>query len=221
MPFIIMRRTDIPNGVLQVDDLKPNDSQRNYTLDPPGQSGYVRDVPTEVPVITTGAGPILTVRDSCGLGAYLIDVTEDASGTAITATTANDTAIALLGRAEGGLEITVAEVNLALIAEGATAATDFTAGPSTGTLAEVLQIMSGRKYQLPAGAEVEDGGNVFNPTRLGSFATLPGIKTILATGAFNVSNGAGDLFNYKRPDFEYNGVIGPAILVLDDDGTVL
>lgn len=126
MPYIIMRRTDIPNGVLQVDDLKPNDSQRNYTLDPPGQSGYVRDVPTSDTVITTGAGPILTVRDACGLAAYLIDNTEDSSGTAITAATANDAAAAINGRAEGGLSITVADVNAALIAEGATAGTDFT-----------------------------------------------------------------------------------------------
>lgn len=221
MPYIIMRRTDIPNGVLQVDDLKPNDSQRNYTLDPPGQSGYVRDIPPSDTVITSGAGPILTVRDACGLAAYLIDNTEDSSGTAITAATANDTATALIGRAQGGLTVTVADVNATLIAEGATAGTDFTLAPSTGTLAEVLAILSGAKYQLPAGSEVEDGGNVFNPVRLGFFATTPGVKNILATGAFNVSNGAGDLFNYKRADFEYNNVVGPAILVLADDGTVL
>ena len=47
------------------------------------------------------------------------------------------------------------------------------------------------------------------------------LKGILATGAFNVSNGAGDLFNYKRADFEYNGVVGPALTVLADNGAVL
>lgn len=222
MPYIIMRRTDIPNGVLQVDDLKPNDSQRNYTLDPPGQSGYVRDVPDSDTVITTGAGPILTVRDACGLAAYLIDNTEDApGGTALTALTANNAAAAIIGRAQGGLSLTLAEVNAELVTAGAGAATDIEAAPSTGLLTEVLAILSGAKYQLPAGSEVEDGGNVFNPTRLGSFATTPGVKTILATGAFNVSNGAGDLFNYKSAGFEYNGVVGAAITVLDDDGTVL
>ena len=82
-------------------------------------------------------------------------------------------------------------------------------------------ILSGAKYQLPAGSEVEDGGNAFDPVRAGFFATVPGVKQILATGAFNVSNGAGDLFNYKRADFEYNGVFAPALLVLADDGTVL
>ena len=81
--------------------------------------------------------------------------------------------------------------------------------------------MSGAKYQLPAGAQVETAGNLFDVVRAGSFATWPSVKNILATGAFNVSNGAGDLFNYKRADFEYNGVFGAALLVLADDGTVL
>ena len=221
MPFIIMRRTDIPNGVLQVDDLKPNDSQRNYTLDPPGQSGYVRDVPESQTVITTGAGPILTVRDATGLAAYLIDNVEDSAGTALTATVANDSATAIIARTQGGLAVTATDVNAEMVAAGATAGTTLTGGTSTGDLTELLQVLSGAVYQLPAGSEVEDVGNLFNPTRLGFFATTPGVKTILATGAFNVSNGAGDLFNYKRADFEYNGVVGPAILVLADNGAVL
>jgi hypothetical protein len=221
MPYIIMRRTDIPNGVLQVDDLKPNDSQRNYTLDPPGQSGYVRQIPTSDTVITTGAGPIVTVRDACGLAAYLIDNVEDAGGTALTAAVANASAALIIARAVAALPLALADVNAAMVASGATAGTDLEGGTSTGSLAEVLEILSGAKYQLPAGSEVEDGGNVFNTTRMGFFATTPGVKNIQATGAFNVSNGAGDLFNYKRADFEYNGVFGPAVLVLADDGTVL
>jgi len=221
MPYIIMRRTDIPNGVLQVDDLKPNDSQRNYTLDPPGQSGYVREIPASDTVITTGGGPILIVRDVCGLAGYLIDNVEDSSGTAITAAVANSSAATIIARAVAGLAVTLADVDAALVAAGATAGTGLEAGASTGMLSELLEILMGAKYQLPAGSEVEDGGNLFNTTRLGFFATTPGVKRIEATGAFNVSNGAGDLFNYKRADFEYNGVFGPAVLVLADDGTVL
>jgi hypothetical protein len=221
MPYIIMRRTDIPNGVLQVDDLKPNDSQRNYTLDPPGQSGYVRNIPPSDAVVTTGAGPILTLRDACGLAAYLIDNVEDSSGTALTAAVANAAAAAIVALPQGGMEVTLAAVDAAIVAAGATAGSGLTAGNSTGTLAEVLEILSGAKYQLPGGSEVETAGNLFNTTRFGFFATTPGVKRIEATGAFNVSNGAGDLFNYKRADFEYNGVFGPALLVLADDGTVL
>lgn len=221
MPYIIMRRTDIPNGVLQVDDLKPNDSQRNYTLDPPGQSGYVRQIPASDTVVTTAPGAILTVRDACGLAAYLIDNVEDSGGAALTATVANDAAAAIIALATGGMAIGLVEVDAELVAAGATAGTGLETGNSTGLLSELLQLLSGAKYQLPAGSVVDTDGSTFNPTRNGFFATTPGVKRIEATGAFNVSNGAGDLFNYKRADFEYNGVLGPAVLVLADDGSVL
>lgn len=224
MPFILMRRTDIPNGVLQVDDLKPNDSQRNYTLEPPGQSGYVRNIPAVVDVVTTGAGPILLLRDACGLAAYLIDNVEDSSGTALTAAVANAAAASIVMKVQSGMAMDLAAVNDSLTNNGvadATAGTGLTAGNSTGSLADVLSILSGAKYDLPAGSEVEDVGNNFNTTPQGFFADTPSVKSLQATGAFYVSNGAGDLFNYKRADFEYNGVLGPAVLVLDDDGTVL
>lgn len=221
MPYIIMRRTDIPNGVLQVDDLKPNDSQRNYTLDPPGQSGYVRQIPASDTVVTSGAGPIVTVRDACGLAAYFIDNVEDSSGTALTAAVANAAALAIVTLAQAGAAVSLAVVDAVFVTAGATAGTGLETGTSTGLLSELLGILSGGKYQLPAGSEVEDGANVFDTVRAGSFATTPGVKNIQATGAFNVSNGAGDLFGYKRADFEYNNVFGPALLVLADDGTVL
>jgi len=221
MPFIIMRRTDIPNGVLQVDDLKPNDSQRNYTLDPPGQSGYVRNIPVNDTVLTVGAGPILTLRDASGLAAYLIDNVEDSATTAITAAVANAASAAIIVRAQVGATIQTADVDAELVAAGAGAGTGLTAGNSTGLLVELLSLLSGAQYDLPAGSEVEDAGNLFNTTRLGTFATTPSVKFVRQTGAFNVSNGAGDLFNYKQATFEYNGAVGPAILVLSNTGTVL
>lgn len=225
MPYILMRRTDIPNGVLQVDELKPNDSQRNYTLDPPGQSGYVRNIPANDTVVTAqpggGGTPILTIRDFCGLAAYLIDNVEDSGAAAITDAVANDAAALIIARVRTGLSVTLADVDAALVAAGATAGTGLEAGASTGTLAELLSLLMGAKYQLPSGSIVDTTGGAFNPTRQGFFAETPGVKTILATGAFNISNGAGDLFNYKQVTFEYNGAFGPAVLVLADDGTVL
>ena len=225
MPYIIMRRADIPNGVLQVDDLKPNDSQRNYTLDPPGQSGYVRQIPPSDTIVTAQPGgpgtAILLVRDACGVGAYLIDNVEDSSGAALTAAVANAAATALIGLAQSGGALTLVAVDAELITAGATAGTGLEAGASTGLLSELLEIMMGAKYQLPSGSVVDTTGAAFNPTRMGFFATTPSVKRILATGAFNVSNGAGDLFGYKRADFEYNGGFGPAVLVLADDGTVI
>lgn len=221
MPYITMRRTDIPNGILQVWDLWPNDSQRNYTLDPPGQSGYVRQIPLNQTVATTGAGPILTVRDYCGLAAYLIDNVEDSSTTALTAAVANAASLLIIGRVRGGLPLLLADVDAALIAAGATAGTGLTAGNSTGVLAEVLALLAGAKYMLPAGSEIEDAGNLFVPGPHGAFEEPPHTRLVLQTGAFNVSNGAGLLFGYKQPVFEYNGVLGPAVTIFADNGALL
>jgi hypothetical protein len=222
MPYIIMRRADIPNGVLQIDDLWPNDSQRNYIYDPPGQSGYVRQVPENQTVATTGAGPILTVRDYCGLAAYLIDNTEDqAAGQALTAAIVNTASAEIIGRTRGGQSVTLADIGAALVTAGAGLGTNINVGTSTGSLADVLAILAGAKYMLPGGSTIENGANVFVPGPHGSFETPPHTRLVLQTGAFNVSNGAGDLFNCKRPDFIWNTVLGPAVTVLADDGTVL
>lgn len=221
MPFILMRRTDIPNGLIQVDDLKPNDSQRNYTLDPPGQSGYVRNIPINQTVTTVGAGPILTVGDAAGLAAYLIDNVEDSATTAITAAVANTASAAIIALPQAGNAVTLAAVDAELVAAGAGAGTGLTAGTSTGVLTELLGLLAGLRYLLPSGSQVETAANIFDTTRHGTFESPPDLKVILRTGAFNISLGDGDLFNYLRADFEYGGTPGPAITVLDDDGTLL
>lgn len=224
MPYIIMRRTDIPNGVLQVDDLKPNDSQRNYTLDPPGQSGYVRNIPESQTVSTTGAGTVLTVRDFTGLAAYLIDNVEDAvTGDAITAAVANAAAALIIARPRAGGSVTLVNIDADLITGGAGAGTSLIstgANTSLGLLADVLRILSGASYLVPGGSAVTITGN-FHTARDGAFQDWPTVKTIVQTGAFNISNGAGDLFNYKQATFEYNGATGPALTVLSDTGAVL
>jgi len=220
MPYIIMRRTDIPNGVLQVIDLKPNTSQRSLIYDPgDGQSGYVRNIPASDTVLTTGAGPVVTNRDYCGLAAYLLDNVEDSSGTAILAAVANAAATAILAIPVAGTDLTLVIIDAALVTAGATAGTGLEAGASTGLFTELMSLIQGSKYLLPGGSEVEDGGNLFNPVRQGSFSFLT--RTYYATGAFNISNGDGNLADYKMASFEYNGVLGAAITVYDDTGVAI
>jgi hypothetical protein len=220
MPYIIMRRTDIPDGVLQVIDLKPNTSQRNYIYDPgEGQSGYVRNISENQTVATSGAGPIVTVSDYCGLAAYLIDNVEDSSTTAITDAVANAAAVAIIAIARAGTALGLAQVNAALVTAGATAGTGLATGNSTGSLAELMQILQGSKYMLPGGSQVETAGNLFVTTRSGSFEFE--VRRYYLTGAFNISNGEGNLHDMKQAGFEYKGVLGPAISVYADDGSVL
>lgn len=221
MPYIIMRRTDVPNGVLQVVDLKPNTSQRSFIYDPgDGQSGYIRNIPASDTVATVApVAAILTVRDYCGLAAYLIDNVEDSGGAAITAAVANATAAALVGVAQAGTDLTLAIVDAALVTAGATAGTGLETGNSTGLFTELMSLLQGSKYLLPGGSVVDTDGSTFNPVRQGSFTELT--RTYYPTGAFNISNGEGNIADYKASDFEYNGAFGPAISVYDDTGTAI
>lgn len=87
MPYIIMKRSDIPAGTLQVLDLDPNVSQRNSTLDPPGQTKYVNPVRNDVIVTQQpgGAGtPTLIYREAYGLAAYLVTNVNDGTGATAT-----------------------------------------------------------------------------------------------------------------------------------------
>jgi hypothetical protein len=223
MPFIIMRRTDIPNGVLQIIDLKPNTSQRSLIYDPgDGQSGYVRRIPVSETVATTGAGPIVTQRDYCGLAAYLIDNVEDAATTALTAAVANASALDMIAKAQAGTDLTLVEVNLSLTANGvadATAGTGLETGTSTGLFTELMNLLQGSKYLVPGGSEVETAGNLFNVVRMGSFTFLT--RVYYPTGAFNISNGEGNLAGFKSTSFDYDGAMGAAISVYDDTGAAL
>jgi len=223
MPFIVMRRADIPDGLLQFVDLKPNTSQRSYIYDPgTGQTGYVQNIPeASVVAVVDVAGDDLTTAEFVGAAAYLLDNVEDAvSGESITPAIANLVANGLTLALTGGSDLTLATVNSVIVGAGAGAGTGLETGNSTGVLTELLAHLSGLQYVLPAMSEINTAG-VFNTTRSGAFVDPPTIRTIYKTGAFLISNGEGNLAKLKSPDFEYQGITGPAILVYDDDGSLL
>jgi len=225
-----MRRADLPDGLVQLDDLKPNKSQQNYIYEPPGQSGYVSQIRAPDAVALTAGPPDVTSATYQGLAAYLMDHVEDAvSLAAITPAVANATATAIIGLAQTGAAADLTAVDAELIAAGAGLATGLTAGNSTGAVNLVLDILAGAEYTLPAGVQINDGGGLFDPTQAGSFTSPP--RMLFQTSSFNVSRGAGDIFNLLRADFTYNGTLtstlgpanglGPAITVYADDGTLL
>lgn len=83
MPYIILKRSDIPVGTLQVLDLTPNTSQRNLTIDPPGQTKYVDPVINETVVTHQPAGGGTTTRmyrEADGLAAWIITNLNDGTG---------------------------------------------------------------------------------------------------------------------------------------------
>jgi hypothetical protein len=87
MPYIILKRDDIPAGTLQVLDLEPNTSLRNYVVDPPGQTKYVNPVINEPVVVYTPSGPAgpSIFRAVSGLAAWLITNVSDGTGALATA----------------------------------------------------------------------------------------------------------------------------------------
>lgn len=133
MPYICLRRTDIPEGILQVLDLWPNTSQRNPAMDPPGQTKYVSFRP-QIDTVDTGAGPTFTTAAAYkGIAAYLLDNIVSgglAAGTgALTDTQANTIAAAIVVGLNNGLPMTEAALDTYLSATVAN--TGFATGGST------------------------------------------------------------------------------------------
>jgi len=87
MPYIIMKRNDIPDGTLQVLDMEPNESQRNLTVDPPGQTKYVNAAENDTVVTTVlGGGEEVMHRSADGLAAWILTNINDGTGAAGTGT---------------------------------------------------------------------------------------------------------------------------------------
>ena len=217
MPYIAMRRTDIPNGVLQVLDLVPNTSLRNQIYDPIGQTKYINRFSTDtVAALSANA----TVAEYSGLAAYLLDhVTDGVTAVTITVGVANATANAITALLNAGSAVTVAAVDNALVANGvanAGAGTGLATAPSDGAIADILQILAGGQYVLPAGSVV---GNLAAPAGLGSFVSGVYLPTY-DTGAFQISLGSGQLSVFTSSSFDYLGTTGAALAVYNDDGTL-
>lgn len=213
-----MKRTDIPNKVLQLTDLFPHSSLSNTVNLPPGQTRYLKRASTVwSTVATSGANPIVTVDAYQGLAAYLLDNIEAGGGTlAFTAAQANAASAALLAIADAGTALTLTTINAALAV--VVAATTLTTNGSTGTVLEVLQIIGGRIYTVPAAAVIEAAGA--KSTRKGSFDDTY-FKPLVRGGVFEDSLLSGQVSKLKLATFRYKNTDGAAIVVYDDEGNVI
>lgn len=218
MPFICLRRSDIPAGTLQVLDLWPNTSQRNQAIDPAGQTKYINRFQNDTLAALVANA---TVAEYKGIAAYLIDHVEDnVANVTITVAVANASANAIVALVNAGSALTLAAVNNALVANGvanAGAGTQLNANGSDGVLADLLKVVAGAEYVLPAGSVV---GGVAGGASLGSFTT--GQYRATYTGSALLSSIAeGQIAGFSSANFEYDGVTGAALVVYDDSGDVL
>ena len=212
--YICMKRTDIPNGVLQVLDLQPNVSQRNGSIDPPGQTKYVNRFQNDKLALSGNN----TAAQYEGFGAYLIDhVVKNSANIPITAAVANLIAGDLVAVVNAGTALTLAVIDASIQARTADGTSGLTAGGSNGTVADILKIAAGAQYILPAGTTVVTGLNA--PVNAGAFVTGQ-YRNTYDTGAFQISFGEGQLSQFCAATFEYDGTPGAALVCYANDGSV-
>jgi hypothetical protein len=214
MPYICKIRTDIPATVLQVLDLLPNSSQRNLIYDPLGQTKYIERATND----TVAVAANVTQAAYDGVAAWLIDTIDDAGdGGALTAVEANTIAAALIARLDAGLDMDVASVNAVI--QATVAASGIGLGASVGTLAELLQVLAGAEYVVPAGTSADPGAGNYKGSAAGAFTSGQYLQT-RQSGALDISLGDGHLSEFTAATYSYGGTTGAALVVLNDDGTV-
>jgi len=170
MPYICLARNDIPDGTVQILDLSPNTSQRSLIYEPPGQTKYVNRALNEAPVPIPTSGAVSS--DFNGLQAYLADRFDPTNlGGAVWSEADLATgAAALLAEVDAGNALTAANVDAALtVALGA--AVGFGVGGSTPVLTELLSVLAGRGYVLPAGS-IKLVGAPWDPVQRGNFTEI-------------------------------------------------
>lgn len=216
---------------LQITDLHPHKTQSNPTLTPnPKGPVYLyahgRDLTEEVAV----NGDFATTGEFSGLAAYFLTTVEDTTnaGISLTPARANALALAVISRMETGLSLTLEDINaeIAIVVGGAGSDLDGTLGDSTGSVEEVLQIVSGYKvYTVPALTDVEDAVN-FVP-----------LAALVQAGFFSDPSDASKLWNdfANHPSFwisakrgqlrkaqerTVDGVASPYVVIYADDGSL-
>ena len=222
MPYICMIRTDIPDGTLQVLDLDPNTSQRSLIYDPPGQTKYVNRCDNDTVATTNVAGVITTNAAYTGVAAYLIDNIESgglAAGTgALTFGNANTIALALIARMDTGAAMTLAAVNNVIqLTVVNTELSNAGGSASTGTIAELLQVLAGDLYTVAAGTTLQTAGVA--SLNNGTFGTTT-YRSTYDTGALKISFSEGALSDMVAATFSYLGTAGAALVVYSDTGAI-
>jgi hypothetical protein len=228
--FIVFRRTDIPNGVMVIKDLQPNVMTRDAAYDPIAQGPYyVRQLVNQSVATVTASNVISSPLVTQGLAAYLIShVEREGAGTpdgALTAAQANTAALDIIAAARTGVVLNLAAINALLAAVVADTELDDSSSASTGTVADVMAILAGRVFQLPAGyvvwADDTDPTTWVGMDAATTAASFVGaFRTLYPTDSFMMSFAQGDLSVFSSASFIYKGVTAAAVAVYNDDGSL-
>jgi hypothetical protein len=218
-PVICIRDTAISNGQLIVKDMWPNRSQANPVVDPAPQGPrYLRVV--ETPTLPVLDGTVVSQTVS-GLAAYLlVTLDQGALGANITPAESVTMAEALISEMRTGGDLEVADIN-GLLA-GIVGGTGIVGtGASTATVNNILQILGGATFTVPAGYDLEDAVN--NPQWLSVADQASSFSAwfnpiVEEDSSFWISLAQGDLLGLKSSRTVDGVVLDPYVVVYDGAG---
>ena len=220
-PVICLRDATIPNNSFQITDLFPNRSQRNPVVDPVAQGPrYLRQPENETPVVDG-----LTISKSVsGLTAYIL-VNQDDNNDILTVGNATNIANLYISRMRSGLVLDTATMNANIQGAGAgqlnLANVTIGGQNASTTTAEILSILSGAKYTVPAG-HVFDADPGLTLRSVSFFNQIVFNAIDPSDSSFYLSVARGQLSVAKTPSTDAKGnVIDPQCVVYKADGTLL
>ncbi len=221
-PVICMRDASIPNNVFQIVDLFPNRSQTNPVVDPVAQGPrYLRQPVNTAPVVSG----LTVAKEVSGLTAYLL-VNQDNNNDILSVTDATSIADLYISRMRNGLALDVATMN-GLIQGGGQgqlnlANVTIEGNNASTTTADILSILSGASYTVPAGHVFDADPGLTLPTE--SFFDTTVFKAIDENdSSFYLSLARGALSTAKsvRIDPVSGTTLDPLVVVYDGAGNVL
>lgn len=218
-PAICLKSADTPNGSILIKDITPNRSQASAVYDPAPQGPrYIRQPEDALPSATNG----VMDAEVIGLSAYILVNTDDGLGRAITPVQASSIATAVIARMRAGLSLTEGQLNILVNDEVAGAKLIDTVLTSSGAVDDVLAILAGARFTVPAGYEFDDG------------AFIPAINSVLFNEgkyqrvdedepSFWISVEQGDLLKAKNDRIDPNtgATLPPLVVVYDGEGNIL
>jgi hypothetical protein len=196
MPYIVVRRSDIPAGAVQITDLYFNKSNARVHNGPVPQ-GPIYLKPIEIngngrlcPRLKTTGGDIIITNKTSGLVAYVLTQIAN-NGAALTYAEALDAADYIVAKAYAAQDFDNLENDLQNDING-----DYT---YSDEIENLIKILSGEKFVVNAGTPIQDAGNHTPLLITTSNFPIPGDRR-LVTGdtAWVESLATGQLYKYTN-----------------------
>lgn len=223
-PAICFRDSTLENGSFQVKDMWPNRSQANPVVDPAPQGPrYIRQPENELVGATNGIVDV----DAVGLSAYVLANTDVGNNGALTPAVAFLAATNIILAMRGAAPMVLAAINKIVDdANGNTGAELIDAGNGltcSGSVEDVIAILAGARFALPAGYEFENGGALVPADNESLFDSGKYQFIDEDDSSFWISVEQGDLYKAKNNRIDQNTglTLAPIVVVYDGDGSVL